>query len=168
MTKRSGKLVLSLCLIGALSSCAHQESPVSSMPVSGDTATNVPPLPVSETLPAALPVVPAPKISKKGNRAKKAAAKPEVTVIASTDWQDHGPVASEMPMPSPKGEPMASAMADADPKPIPQEAEVGIVGFLHRYLLVLISALCLGAAGWYAFFLYPNRQKSGSEPNRFG
>ncbi len=164
MTKRSGKLVLSLCLIGALASCAHQENPVSSMPVSGDTATNVLPLPVPETAQATLPVAPAPKISKKGNRAKKAAAKPEVTIIATTNWQDHGPVASEMPMPLPKGEPV---MAD-EVKPVPQEAEVGIIGFIHRYLLVLLSALCLGAAGLYAFFIYPNRRNSGSEPNRFG
>jgi hypothetical protein len=165
MTKRSWNRFIGICVIGALSGCAQVKETASTeeaMPAAGDTASMAAPVPASEAAPAA-PISPAPKMKgkTKSRRSRRFASKPQVTVVASTDWQEHGPAA---PMVAPKMEPVASEEVKA---PAPMEAEVGIVGFVRRYLLVLISAICLGAVGIYAFFIYPNR-RANQTPNRFG
>ena len=66
-------------------------------------------------------------------------------------------------MPMPKMDPVTEAELG---QVAPMEAEVGIVSFLRRHLLVLLSGLCLAAVGVYAFYIYPNRRQPDS--NRFG
>lgn len=157
MAKRNGTIIGVAFLM--LSACA-QTHPVSSegMPAAGDSAALAPPALPLAPLPASEPIVPA---KPKARMKRVAASAEDVSIIASTEWQDHGAVSDMMPMP--KLEPVTETELR---QVAPLEAEVGIVSFLRRHLLVLLSGLCLGAVGIYAFYIYPNRRQSDS--NRFG
>ncbi len=154
--------LLGVVLATWLAGCA--ESPVmtsdETAPASGDTAA-VEAVPASEVT---APVLPAPAVKPKKKFRRTKAKKEEVTVVATTANQPPAQIAAVVPLPMPKMDPVTESELKQAAQV--QEAEVGIVGFLSQHMLVVISALCLAAIGFYAFVVYPARKNTNQ--NRFG
>jgi len=149
-------LVLATWLVGCAESGVMTTDQAS--PATGDTAA-VEAVPASEVVaPVEQPAPEAVKPKKKFRRTK--AKKEEVTVVATTANQP-----PELPLPMPKMDPVTESELKQAAQV--QEAEVGIVGFISQHMLVVISALCLAAAGLYAFVVYPARRGNHNQ-NRFG
>lgn len=156
MAKRNWTAMVGGSALWLLSACSQMATTGSEgLPAAGDTAALAPPV-LASVMEANRDVPPeTPKALKKN------AADESVTVIASTEWSDHGPYAADMTMP--QMEPVTEVDL-RETQPI--EANVGVVDFLRRHLLVGLSALCLLALGVYAFYVYPSRRETGN--NRYG